>query len=82
MCLDWNLKKNGCAGKGPCSAGRTHACAVCGNLTHRGIDAHKIDDIYQALGMQQGKGKGKGKKNGKGKGKKKQKELLDGGDGH
>ena len=64
ICMDYNLKRGKCVGKGPCVNHRRHDCPVCGDR-HRGLDHHSSDQVYAALGKV--KGKGKGKKGQKGK---------------
>ena len=69
VCRDYNLRSGRCRDPGPCPFGRSHTCAVCGDV-HRGLHHHKQAVVLEALGMtaeKPDKGKGKGKKGKKGK---------------
>jgi len=37
ICQNWNNKKGGCEGDGPCGHGRRHVCSICGGA-HRAVD--------------------------------------------
>ena len=76
VCLDFNLGRGACGGRGPCGRNRQHICAVCGK-NHRGKDAHHYNDIYKALGKDAPKGAGKKGKDRKGKGKGKKNDGKD-----